>query len=272
MKRLAAAVALVLGLAALGAPPALAAPDGPGVSGGSTQAAIGIDVSWPQCGQSLPADRAFGIIGVNGGKANTTNPCLADQLRWAVESRGGTFQSTVQLYVNTGNPGGSAPSSPWPSGGSTPYGTCNGSDSLACAWQYGWDRAMEDMAVRLAPAAQAAGLMTSPTAYTWWLDVETGNTWQSDTAANRADLEGMAAAFRHEGVRAGVYSSPYMWREIVGTVDSLSPLYGLNSWLPGAISLKGAVANCGLDPLTAGGRVVLTQYTTDLDYNYSCSG
>ena len=42
--------------------------------------AIGYDVSWPQCGKSLPSDHAFGIVGVNGGTAANTNPCLSDQL------------------------------------------------------------------------------------------------------------------------------------------------------------------------------------------------
>ncbi|GHG52908.1 hypothetical protein GCM10012320_23410 [Sinomonas cellulolyticus] len=269
MKRLAAALALVLGLIPFGSSPAMAAP---GSSDGGAGPALGIDVSWPQCGASLPADGAFAIVGVNGGRASTTNPCLADQLRWAVASRGGTFQSTVQLYVNTDNPGGPSPSSSWPGSGSTPYGTCDGSGSTACSWQYGWDRAMEDMAGRLAPAAQAAGLLASPSAYTWWLDVETGNTWQADAAGNRAVLEGMAAAFSHEGVRVGVYSSPYMWEDLIGTVSSTSPLYTLNSWLPGALSAEDAAANCKLDPLMAGGHVVLTQYTTGLDYNYPCGG
>ncbi len=67
---------------------------------------IGNDISWPQCGRTLPKGQAFGIVGVNGGKATTTNPCLADQLKWAAGSTGlNPNQPSTQLYVNTANPG-----------------------------------------------------------------------------------------------------------------------------------------------------------------------
>src|SRR6478735_5936173 len=66
---------------------------------------LGNDISWPQCGKSLPKGQAFGIVGVNNGLANTTNPCLASELSWAGSSTGGTGQPKVELYVNTANPG-----------------------------------------------------------------------------------------------------------------------------------------------------------------------
>jgi len=37
----------------------------------------GNDVSYPQCGKTLPSGQAFGIVAVNEGLANNTNPCLA---------------------------------------------------------------------------------------------------------------------------------------------------------------------------------------------------
>src|SRR4051812_49704002 len=44
---------------------------------------------------------------------------------------------------------------------------------------------------------RSAGVDTDPTHYTWWLDVEDANTWQSGSTAaqgrNRATLEGMTA-------------------------------------------------------------------------------
>lgn len=267
---LAAAVALVF---ALSQPAAAAPPGGQGDSGASSRAAVGIDASWPQCGQTLPTGQAFGIVGVNGGLATTTNPCLSDQLRWAAGSTGASAQTKVQLYVNTANPGAVSPRPPsWPTSGSTPYGACDGGNSLACAWQYGWDRASDDMAQRLAPAADTAGLSSAASSYLWWLDVETGNTWQSDTASNRADLEGMKAAFIHSGATVGIYSAPSMWKAIAGTIGSSGPLAGLDSWIPGARTLSAAQRNCALAPLVPGGRVALTQYTTSLDYNYSCTG
>ena len=49
----------------------------------ATAAGPGNDVSWPQCGKALPKGQTFGIVGVNNGLANNTNPCLKTQLTWA---------------------------------------------------------------------------------------------------------------------------------------------------------------------------------------------
>ncbi len=105
-------------------------------AGSPTRTPLGIDVSWPQCGKRLPTGQAFGIVGVNGGLATTTNPCLKDQLLWAKQSVGGTAQDAVQVYVNTANPGGLNTDS-WPKNNldpadnitTNPYGTCDGTDS-----------------------------------------------------------------------------------------------------------------------------------------------
>src|SRR3954452_12155896 len=83
---------------------ALAAKPAPGPAPAPTP--TGNDISWPQCGKALPKGQAFGIVGVNGGKATTTNPCLTSQLNWAAGSTGqATDQPKVQVYVNTANPG-----------------------------------------------------------------------------------------------------------------------------------------------------------------------
>src|SRR5207253_418891 len=104
--------------------------------------------------------------------------------------------------VNTANPGGLNTAS-WPKNNTdpagnlspNPHGTCDSSDSLACAWQYGWNRSAEDHLQRFQPAAQSAGIAPEAAAYPWWLDVETVNTWKSGSSfassSNDADLEGM---------------------------------------------------------------------------------
>src|SRR6478609_8720988 len=102
----------------------------------------GNDVSYPQCGRALPVGAAFGIVGVNGGKASTLNPCFAAQLAWAKQSVGGTGQPAAAVYVNTGNPGDvylTTPSSVsfWPSGGANSFGVCSGGNTAACAYEYG---------------------------------------------------------------------------------------------------------------------------------------
>ena len=250
----------------------------PVVGSGTATTPLGIDVSWPQCGKRLPKTQAFGIVGVNGGLATTTNPCLKDQLSWASQSVGGTLQDKIQLYVNTANPGGLDTAS-WPTSNTpeNPYGTCNGSDSIACAWQYGWNRALEDARDRFQPAATQAGTNTSPSAYIWWLDVETINTWKApissfNTQSNVAVLEGMTALFQSLGGRVGLYSTAYQWGQIVGSsVPTASNLNGLKNWRPGGANLKTAKQACSATPLTTNGAVVLTQFVSkNLDYDYSC--
>jgi hypothetical protein len=253
-------------------------------SGTTTRTPLGIDISWPQCGKRVPTDQAFGIVGVNGGLATTTNPCLREQLIWAKRSNGGTSQELVQLYVNTANPGGLNTES-WPKSNTdpagivtdNPHGICDNSDSLACAWQYGWNRALEDVRDRFQPAAARAGISSVAATYIWWLDVETENTWKlSGTAfdhqSNVAVLEGMTAHFSATGARVGLYSTGAQWNQIVGgAVGTDSNLNGLPNWRPGGANLTTSKEACKAAPLTANGGVVLTQFISkNLDYNYSC--
>jgi hypothetical protein len=255
-----ASLAATLGLVLLGAGPAAAAPP-PGPAG--------IDVSWPQCGKTLPKQPAFAIVGLNNGLANTTNPCLAAQLAWAGTAAmpAATSLPRVALYVNTANPG--LQGSWWPTSNTykgtrvaNPYGNCALHVFKACSYMYGYAKAYDDATIR--------GI-SKPASYLWWLDVETENSWQSDKPANVAVLEGMTAYFEKIGARVGIYSTGYQWGRIAGSVSATSPLAGLPSWLAGATSLAGARANCSLPGLTPRSPVAMTQYVTGgLDYNVSC--
>ena len=242
---------------------------------------IGYDISWPQCDSELPPGQAFAIVGVNGGLANNTNPCLAEQLVWARGSLGGTTQPPVALYVNTANPAAEL-AAWWPSSNTypvwsptpvpNPYGPCTGGDTPACSYIYGYAKAWDNATIRGVP---------EPASHFWWLDVETENSWGPDPVANRAALEGMAHYYLDVlGVAGlGIYSTGYQWTRIVGGIgpvwsgtESFGPsnLNGLPSWLAGATSLAGAQANCSAPALT-GGVVTMTQYVmNDLDHNHSC--
>ena len=105
--------------------------------------------------------------------------------------------------------------------------------------------------------------------------METANSWESGAdgqARNRAMLEGMVDYFHSKGIPVGIYSTNYQWGIIIGAVPSNSNLTGLKNWRPGASDLAGAQGYCSLIPLTAGGSVVLTQFTTNaFDYDYSCT-
>lgn len=282
MKKYLSIFALTLLLTAATPAVAFAAkPSGPS----ATTEYVGYDISYPQCGKKLPTGQSFAIVGVNGGTAATTNSCLADQLKWANMSTGGTKQPLIQLYVNTANPGEVISQiTTWPTSNTdktgftttNPYGTCTGSNDLACSWQYGWNRSVEANIDRFVPAAKTAGINQAAQAYTWWLDVETGNTWQSGStealARNTATLEGMTAYYLSQDAKVGLYSTAVQWNQIVGsTVSGTSNLNGLPNWRPSGASLDNAKANCRVAPLTTGGFISLTQYVQqNLDKNHSC--
>ena len=262
-------------LAVAGAAVLLGVP-GTALAASGDDAPAGYDVSHPQCGERLPQRASFAVVGVNGGIATRANPCLADQLEWATEATGthratgadgATGGDAVELYVNTANPGEVIDRiTTWPVTGSTPYGTCDGSNSAACSWQYGWTRAAAAVRV-FTSAARDADVDDDPAAYRWWLDVETENTWQAGSpgsrARNRAVLEGMVTQLQDGGAEVGLYSSDRQWAAIAGEVPARSLLHDLDSWLAGADGAHEAAADCAEDPLGPGGRVVLTQYTDD---------
>lgn len=55
----------------------------------------------------------------------------------------------------------------------------------------------------------------------WWADVETGNSWSTNTTYNDLAIDGlayeMATLGDTTGPSGGVYSTPAMWSEIAGT-------------------------------------------------------
>ncbi|MDQ1513052.1 MAG: hypothetical protein QOC59_894 [Microbacteriaceae bacterium] len=263
-----ASLAAVAGLLAAPAA-ALAAEPAPQVA-----STVGHDVSHPQCDGAgtliLPTGQAFGIVGVNGGIATISNPCLDSELAWASASNGTTAQAPVAVYVNTANPGLEA--SWWPAANRTVLGTavpgapgtCRHAPGPACAYVYGYSLAEQDM------RRPAIGL---PLGTIWYLDVEEANTWSPSTTANRAVLEGMAAAFTDAGARTGLYANRSDWNRFIGTVPAASSLYRLPTWLAGAVTPRGAAENCTHAPL-AGGRITLSQYlpvASEFDYDVSCA-
>jgi hypothetical protein len=242
----------------------------PAYAAGTSHAPGGNDVSFPQCRKALPSQHTFGIVGVNDGRADTTNPCLAGQITWARNSSGRTRQPKVSFYVNTGEPG-KLKVADWPVNNrdpiygvvvADPYGACAGRDDRACAWQFGRNMAELDAKIR--------GI-SKPGRYRWWLDVETITTWDSSTWNNRADLEGMVAYFHHIGGTVGIYSTAFQLHKILKIIPSTSLLYHLADWIPGAKTRAQAQANCHLAPLTARGTVTLTQWEkSKIDHDFSC--
>ncbi len=241
--------ALVVGIAALLS------------SGGAPT--TGYDASFPQCPSSVPAHPLFGIVGVNGGRANTANPCLRDELTWARGAPGqrAPDQPALSLYINTGNPGGH-PVSDFPrSGVAAPYGVCNGKLTDACSYLYGQARAR--YSYHLVAAAAPGAARAAP----WWLDVELMATWAGTYELNIAALRGFINGLRRAGATGpiGIYSTAAQWRDITGLTAVTTPaaFHGaLRDWVAGTTATeRQAQANCqrggftGLAPTLAQYRV-----------------
>lgn len=259
------AVAVAAAIAVAFPAPAMAAKSAGPASHGSSSA--GSDISWPQCGGAYPSGQAFGIVGVNHGRADDFNSCFVSEIGWAAGSPGTASEVPVQIYANTGDPGNSV--GDWPKSGSNGYGDCSGGNDLACAWEYGYNMATADIA-----AVKSDGY--NPAAYPWWLDVETANTWQGGTTLglqmNIVDIQGMQYALEAAGIKWGIYSTSYQWTQI--TAGDTTTFAGVPNWVPGARTERGAQSNCtGLSPFTGGkSTITLTQWTSTYDYDYPCGG
>ena len=255
------APALVVPLLLLGATPALA--KGPV----KTTTAATYDVSYPQCGAALPTNADGGIVGVNNGVVFSANPCVASEWAWAAHAT----KYAPAFYANTANPG-PAYSKHWPAGQQTPQ-VCDGSNSAACSYDYGWNAVRDSFNDALAATP-------SPESFTWWLDVETGNSWETLESAygqtatakanDTASLQGAIAGLQSMGVTSavGIYSTSYQWGQITGGTGSTfatSP-----AWVAGTGSLSTAQSHCTATGFT-GGPVALAQYAkSGYDADWHC--
>jgi hypothetical protein len=237
------------------------------------KAPIGYDISYPQCGGAYPTNVAFGIVGVTRGIVFSANPCLgadgtdASQLAW-----GGP---NAELYMNTGNPGPEL-SSHWPIGQTSPRECATAAnpnpDTADCAYDYGWNAAADAYATAVRAYVSLGwaepDATSTPVANRWWLDVETANSWRTDVSLNVAALQGAADYLKAAGAASvGFYSVGPMWQEITGGTSAFA---AYPSWVAGAITLRGARANCS-DPAFTGGWVDVTQYfAKGFDADYRC--
>jgi hypothetical protein len=191
--------------------------------------ADGADVSYPECGtKAYPVAQGFGIVGVNGGRPGEPNPCLAAELKWALGTIGFDFEfgAPASLYINTADPGPGTREQPvasWPRSGGSPYGSCRGRWSTACAYVYGRRHGAD--AVRL--VAQIDGSIASLAP--WWLDVERANSWATRATPNfkqlnLAALRGFVDGLQTAGARGaiGIYSTPTDWAAITGKPELLA--------------------------------------------------
>jgi hypothetical protein len=243
------------------------------VSGATAGSTVGYDISYPQCNSSFPSAPAFAIVGVTGGKPFSANPCLGtgdgpSQLQWA--------GMNAQLYANTADPGPTL-STHWPNGQTSPQ-QCNtasnpGSDTAECAYDYGWnagsDSYQDAVNAYVSLGWASPGSTRTPVANAWWLDVESANSWSSNTTFNVNELQGEADYLKSVGASSvGFYATASDWHTITGGTTSFA---AYKSWIPGAGSLSQAQANCSGGGITGGG-VALAQYPSGgFDADYQCA-
>ena len=219
-----------------------------------TSGSTGYDISYPQCGGPYPTG-AFGIVGVTGGYPFVHyNPCLADEY---------TQTPNAALYINTGydpiytQVDGKHSTAECV----TQSATIQGTAPQRAAWAVGCSEASRSIAYASSQGA------TSPSS--WWLDVETENSWSStDLSLNQYTIQGIVdTILRQSPAAVGVYSTAYQWRTIVGNL----PVSGvLADWVAtGSPSAGRARATCGTG--FSGRPVWFVQYLhAGFDTNYTC--
>lgn len=225
----------------------------------------GLDVSWPQCDDELPESFGFAVVGVNRGRTYSENDCLVEQLEWAGEG--------ADVYLNTANPGPDH-SNFWPRGQADPL-VCDPSDedSRECSYLYGWNAAADgyarvlDAYVELGWADDDAERV--PGDATWWLDVETANSWRFDRSLNVAALHGAVDFLESmEVAEVGFYSTPLLWWRVTLGTDEFEDY---PAWHAGAHSRAGAEELCERPTGFTGGELQMAQWVEDgLDHNLRC--
>jgi hypothetical protein len=210
---------------------------------------FGWDISYPQCGSDKPGfDWEYSIIGINGGRAFKHNRCLAEQWDWAKTRAAG-------VYVNVNFPRSSLELAMGAQSERQP--NCNGSISCV-AYNFGWNGIHDSLAYAESQGVDAPFI---------WLDVEQLNYWTPDPSLNAVVLRGAIDAVRHNGLDAGVYSTPYQYNKIMG-----GEVTGLPVWTAGADG-TGNVARYCAEKAFGGGPVALVQLLPGrFDPNFACPG
>jgi hypothetical protein len=257
--------------------------------GGTTSGPVGYDLSYPQCRHTFPSGATFGVVGVNDGIVLSANPCLGtgdgpSELGWANATGHPAF------YANTGDPG-PAVSGHWPEAGAAANGhTCYadsvgstvGGNSTDCSYVYGYRAAQDSFSRAVSAESQlkAADPTAAAAANPWWLDVETGNSWETlestygvsstSYANDTAALQGEVDALTAEGVTSvGFYSTSYQWDQVTGgtgTEFAQNPV-----WLAGYSSETSATTACTTGTSFTGGPIALTQFPLNrYDADHAC--
>lgn len=208
---------------------------------------IGYDISYPQCNKAYPEDPAFAIIGVNGGRPFTKNPCLSDQAKWAAQK-----VAALSVYQNLNNFSPSA----------AEYmllgpNNCTPEDQQCFSYNYGY---------QAAKYAHDYVKENQVRPQRWWLDIETMNTWSKDKSLNVEVIKGAIDYHAQQLHLIGIYSTKFQWIQIAGDFKTGHP-----SWVAGGKSRQDSQAKCSEEFSFTGGRVAMVQYIeNNFDNNILC--
>jgi hypothetical protein len=206
--------------------------------------AIGFDISYPQCQMSYPLRTGVAVVGVNHGSAFTFNSCFASEARWA--------GAELSAYLNLNSPPVSD-ATHWQEG---PDGVCSSGNDNCASYNYGFNAAERSI-------SYVRSLGFSP--HTYMLDVETANTWSSDTAANDEVIAGAIAAIRQAGDAVDIYSTSFQWGQIAG---SYTP--GVPAWYPTGVSTFYPQRWCSATSFTGGPVDLVQGIAGAFDGDYAC--
>lgn len=213
--------------------------------------AVGYDISFPQCKSGFPAAvPGQHVIGVNGGKAFTRNPCFGDQFRW-----GSVNGQVPAFYMNLNYPNG--PTAGYANNG--PRGACASSDAACRAFNYGHNAAQY---------AHQVSREVYPGDGVWWLDIETANYWSKNPGLNAETIKGALSYFQARGIAVGIYSIGPMWKTIAGSYAPKVPL-----WVAQTRKSIQPIEHCAQEFAFGGGWITMVQsWNGRFDINFACPG
>lgn len=196
------------------------------------EGARGIDVSYPNCGVRLAGRRGFAVVGVNGGRPFSVNPCLRSQYERYARS------AAAALYLNTGY------ESWYPRAVTAACAVAARGRGVAYAV------GCSEAAASLRRLAQ----LRLPPPRVWWLDVEPSNVWSRRRGLNTSVLRGMMDYLRKStsASTVGIYSMWPWWHRITTGWRTSAP-----EWIPGSSSSCPAPFSAGPVWLTQAGSARL---------------
>lgn len=171
----------------------------------------------------------FAVMGVNGGKAFVHNARISSEYQW---TKFGS-KTAATLYMNLNAPYGSTVianiATPKTCPPRAERSSATSTEPTACeGYNYGYNAAKDAYAY-----ATGAGVVSS----LWWLDIEEANSWSDDLSVNDATIQGAIDYLNSKNTRVGIYSVPFMWRDIAGTFIPMQTLGDSRyQFLPGSRS------------------------------------